>query len=1031
MQYSSLSHRPALTLLEQWAAATLVQVACDDPDRAGVLNGVGFSGNDTARGHELAELAAAGRMSGLLWDNAVRLALRYRRQAKDTLGLPPAQELPAVDTPAFRPAPKKARAERQKKATPAAPAAPAESAQPPMPSRKPSALPVAPLAAPETAVVTAARERPATPPARSVREDHAAIFESPAPPRVASARSTGPLTLSGVVEKIFHSSPRWSAGKLRLLSDASDGSARTGALISFAGALYAREGDALRVVGGWKDDPKYGKQIAVTSARVELPLDVDGLARYLERCPAMVGVGLARARLLAATYGADLPAALRDAPEGVASATRIPLGVILALAAEWAARADDNATAVFLAKFELTNGQIETLMTAFGGTVVSILQADPYALLGQIPGYGFRKLDKIARAMGTPKEHPGRVRHGVVQTILDAEDEGHTWIEAEAAARAAKELLILDSMDADQIIEGALDAAVREGLLLSDSSQGVEIVGRAHLVNAERFAAERLALFARADSALTDAPYARSLALGLAPGLNVLQTDAVVNALTCGGSLVSGPAGSGKTYLLTAVIAAYEFFDSRVLLAAPTGKAARRMSESSGRPASTIHRLLGFDGAGPELARWLATSAKASKRARGGTQHAGWTAKVPDDWSAERYPDAPWIEAGLLVIDEMSMVDASLFAQLLAVVDPARTAILLVGDHNQLPSVGPGAVLRDLIRARVLPTTILTEIVRQAGVLKENSTAVLDGKIMPSQSGAGAEWFVMDKHEDPAGAADYLVALFERHLDRLKYDLFNDVQLLTPTHKGPLGTKELNIRLQSVLQRKVFSVTAPPVPPGESRRPAFLRGDKVIHTRNDYAANVMNGMVGRVVASLEPEARFVVVDYDGQRVNYVPEGGASKALVAKVREQLGDALADELAPRRKDDDKPRPASASLGNLQLAYALTVHKYQGSQVPCAILVVHKSHSFMLHRGLLYTAVTRAQKTALLVGDAWGMRHAAQRIVAGARQTWLSLLLSQAAERAPTESTDPTTDQTTDDSPSLHSAPSALSAREVICA
>ena len=354
------------------------------------------------------------------------------------------------------------------------------------------------------------------------------------------------------------------------------------------------------------------------------------------------------------------------------------------------------------------------------------------------------------------------------------------------------------------------------------------------------------------------------------------------------------------------------------MLAAPTGKAAKRLEQVVGHEASTIHRLLGFNG---------------------------------NTYSRDALNP---IEADILVIDEVSMVDVPLAWRLFQAVDREKTAVVLVGDHNQLPPVGPGNLLRDLVKSRAIPTTVLTRIIRQAGVLKENSTAILSGEVRPTaelKSGARRPWYVIDKFTDTGDVRRMLLLLFEEVLqERLGYDLVRDVQVLTPTHRGPLGTVELNTELQRLLQKKLFDFDVPDTEPG--RRPHLYPGDKVIQTKNDYDLGIMNGAMG-IVLGAEPNGGLTI-DFDGVPVEI--KGG----------------------------------SDALGNVQLAYATSIHKVQGSEFPCAVVIAHKSHSFMHHRNLLYTAVTRAKESVILLGDRWGIENCAAKRQVDRRNTFLSFLL-----------------------------------------
>ena len=304
------------------------------------------------------------------------------------------------------------------------------------------------------------------------------------------------------------------------------------------------------------------------------------------------------------------------------------------------------------------------------------------------------------------------------------------------------------------------------------------------------------------------------------------------------------------------------------------------------------------------------------------------------------------------------MVDIPLAWQLFQTIDPERTVVVLVGDHNQQPPVGPGNLLRDLIEARTVPTVVLDKIVRQAGVLKENSIAVLEGRVRktsePGVSGRRA-WYLVDQFTDPGDAQRFLLELFETVLaERLRFHLRDDIQLLTPTHKGPLGTRALNVALQRLIQAKLWGVEVPAPKPG--RRPRLLVDDKVIQTRNNYELGVMNGAVGTVTEVGRDGS--LVIAFDGMPVEI--ESG----------------------------------SPNLADIKLAYALTIHKAQGSEFPCAVVVVHKSHAFMHHRNLFYTGVTRAKEVTVVVGDRWGIANCARKRHLDERKTFLSLLLGEGA-------------------------------------
>jgi exodeoxyribonuclease V alpha subunit len=718
--------------------------------------------------------------------------------------------------------------------------------------------------------------------------------------------------LRGIVETVFYSGPTFSAGRLRTAD---------GALVNFAGKVFARPNDAVRLEGQWADHPKYGRQFTVECLAYDLEMDPDGLANFLANHPDVKGIGPAKARLIADRFGIGFDTAIRSNPEAVAAVAKVPVESVMALQRIWIANGAFNAAMTYLSRYGLTHHQVTTLVDRFGSQVVPILESDPYVLMREISGFGFKRVDKIARKMGTPKDLPSRIRAGIHYCVLAALDDGDCWVEYEDLLDRANTLLVMDTLDSRDVIEHHLEALIADERLTCQPFERL-VVADPEIHRMERELADVLRTASRPN------PHAVAEQDGLldAEGaeLNPEQRAAVKNALSYSISLMTGGAGSGKTYAVSTITSIADRLELSVVLAAPTGKAAKRLEQVVGHEASTIHRLLGFNG---------------------------------HTYSRDALNP---IEADILVIDEVSMVDVPLAWRLFQATNREKTAVVLVGDHNQLPPVGPGNLLRDLVKSRAIPITVLTRIIRQAGELKENSTAILAGEVRPTsevKSGARRPWYVIDKFTDAGDLRRMLLLLFDEVLrERLGFDLVRDVHVLTPTHKGPLGTVELNIELQRLLQRKLFQFDVPDVEAGH--RPRLYPGDKVIQTRNDYELGVMNGSMGTVV-SADPKDGLVV-DFDSRPVEI------------------------------------KSGSDALGNIQLAYATSIHKVQGSEFPCAVVVTHKSHAFMHHRNLLYTAVTRAKESVIILGDHWGIEHCAQKRQVDQRNTFLSFLLAPEAQR-----------------------------------
>jgi len=714
------------------------------------------------------------------------------------------------------------------------------------------------------------------------------------------------VSVSGRVKHLFFSSPDFTAGVLANCRPSS---------IRFAGKIMILVDDQVVLHGHW-EKTRYGDQLRVASFEYDLPVDPAGLEGYIAKNPRIKGIGPAKARVIAEQFGADFDQALTDRTEEVARAARVPVRVIEGLRDEWQRTRSFNVANTWLASFDLTHHQVTTLVKKYGNSVVGVFRQDPYRLIREIDGYGFKRVDQIARKMGTPKDHTSRVRGGVLFCVAEALDAGHCWSEYEDLVDQANTLLVMDCLDSRDIIRGHLDHIIQEKTLVCEAVDGRFLVARPDIRRMESDLAEIFSRGALRNPCCSSLGDSGSLLARHGTSLNPGQRLAVESVITHAFTVTTGGAGSGKTFSVRTVCDIFEAANLTVTLCAPTGKAAKRLEESTGRPASTIHRLLEYDG-------------------------------------TEFRFEGP-IRTDLLAVDEVSMVDVPLFWHLLRAVDLAKTAVVLVGDHHQLPPVGPGNVLRDLIATKAVPVVLLDQVVRQAGILKENSAKVLRGQVAPSSPvnpDGLRPWYRLGEFSQTEDLVDFVLALYGTKLsDELGLDLVGDVQLLTPTRKGPLGVNALNIELQRLIQKKLHCIDVEPVP--ANRRPKPLRGDKVIQRRNNYAIGVMNGTVGQV-ERVDPKTGNLTVCFDGRNVELQRSEG------------------------------------HLQDIDLAYALTIHQTQGSEFPVAIVIIHKSHSFQHHRGLFYTAVTRAKRSTIILGDHWGIRNCAEKVRVNKRRTWLSLI------------------------------------------
>lgn len=718
--------------------------------------------------------------------------------------------------------------------------------------------------------------------------------------------------IRGTVEKLHYANERWCAGRLFT----SDGNS-----VSFAGTVSVRLGELVALRGRWTVHKKWGKQFEAEDIAFEEKIDKNGLAAWLSTHEDAHGIGLVRARRVADQFGDNFTLALKFQPENVARVAGVSVAVIEKLTESWIKQEEFNAVGAKLSTWGLTRHQIETLFAEFGNDIIRILEENPYALCHEVEGFGFRRVDDIAQKLGVAKTHPGRIRAAVQYVVTEALGEGSTCVAKLDLLTKAERLLALDQLEAPDLIMTGIEESLAKGSLATFGEGEWYAQAGMH-----RFEQELLDWLSSGDGHNPHFhPEMLSPTIDAYCGkLDGSQMEAAYKALGHRLTLISGGAGSGKTYTINALCDAYESSGKHVSLCAPTGKAARRLEQVTGRSAQTIHRLLEYG----------------HKRS-----------DDPDDPSYyrnkygfarnERRP----LTTDVVIVDEVSMVDVAMGRHLCVAIKPS-TAVVLVGDHNQLPAVGPGAVLRDCLAHNLVPATVLRHCFRQAGPLKQNSSAILVGHLAPSEpdpESGPAPWYVHRKLRDPASVMACLERLFTEVIpQRWGFDPVWDVQYLTPMRKldAQLNTRKINVLLQRLYQQKLGCFIEPAPDKGRLK---FYEGDKVINTRNNYKLDVMNGSQGVVV-----QAQPLIVEFDG----------------------VACAIPEE----------------NRGDIELAYCITVHKAQGSEWPCVVTICHRVHSFMHHRNWIYTAVTRAAKVSVVLGDAWAIDRAVQVVKENDRKTYL---------------------------------------------
>ncbi len=697
--------------------------------------------------------------------------------------------------------------------------------------------------------------------------------------------------IQGVVERIVFRSEETGFTVLRLVLDHHlEQSTTVVGLFPFV-----NKGEHVRFFGNWKKDPKYGAQFQAERYETILPVTEKGIEKYLGS-GLVEGIGEKFARRIVAKFGRDTLKIIQTEPRRLLEVEGIGEKRFYQILQAWKEQNILRDVIIFLGQYNVGPALATKIVKSYGGQALDIIQTNPYKLADDIRGIGFLTADKIARHMGVAPEEPARIESGLKYSLQKGTEEGHTYLPREELVRRSGEILRVSAT----LIEDVLDKLLAVNHLTEENQR----IYFPSFYRAEKELAHKIVALTQAKIKMPDPKEVQRRVEQLSYLQKISYTAEQKQAISLAMQekilVLTGGPGTGKTTTVRGIIQLFDAYRMKVKLCAPTGRAAKRLTEATSREAKTIHRLLKFD---PKLGQF---------------------------YHNEDHP----LALDVLIVDEFSMVDIFLAFYLLKAL-PLGAKLILVGDVDQLPSVGPGNVLRDLIDSRTVGTVHLKKVFRQAlnsqiivNAHRINRGLLPEIKRKPGVGNlpAGTKLkpiddfgdFLFVQEDDPEQTAHMILELVTDKLPkRYGYDPLRDIEVLTPMYRGPIGVDRLNRLLQAKLNPRAKTK--------EKGKLVFARGDKVMQMRNNYEKGVYNGDIG-LIAGIDPEERKFWVDFDS-RVAY--------------------------------------DFSEADQLVLAYAITIHKSQGSEYPVIICPITTHHYIMLQRNLIYTAITRAEELVVLIG------------------------------------------------------------------
>ena len=662
-------------------------------------------------------------------------------------------------------------------------------------------------------------------------------------------------------------------------------------------------GSVLTLGGSWRVDSKYGRQFSVESFEETLPATVYGIEKYLGS-GLVKGIGPKFASRIVRAFGADTLNVIEEEPDRLLDVPGIGRVRVERIKKSWVEQKEIKNIMLFLQGHDVSTAHATKVYKTYGSDSIRVVKENPYRLADDIWGIGFRTADTIAEKMGFGHDRYPRLRSGIMYTLNALGNEGHCFATRDQLCKTGAELLEVDQA----LLSDALDEMLQNGDVFLDG----DAVYLPPFYHSELGTARRLRELLRGEGAVSVRTEGLQRRIQTATGMNYdeVQMQAILTAAGSKVFILTGGPGTGKTTTTLGIITAFRASGAKILLAAPTGRAAKRLSEATGMEAKTIHRLL--------------------------------EVKPPDGY--QRNEENP-LEGDVLIVDECSMIDIMLMYSLMRAI-PDSMRLILVGDVDQLPSVGAGNVLRDMIDSDCFPVVRLTRIFRQAQTSRiiMNAHRINHGQMPDLSNGKHTDFFFMER-ETPEDAAATIVELVRTKLPKYYRIPSGEIQVLTPMQRGVVGASNLNQLLQESVN------------PGQDglRRGGYVfrLRDKVMQIRNNYEKEVFNGDIG-TVDRVDLEDRTLTVRFDDRLVEY--------------------------------------DATELDELVLAYATTIHKAQGSEYPVVVMPVLMTHYVMLQRNLLYTGITRAKKGLVLVGTKKAIAHAVRTVTVTRRNTKLSERLRQ---------------------------------------